>query len=306
MKLQTFLTFALLLIAFESRGQTGSLPEFAYGARGLALGQSAMASTRDALATAWNPASASSMERFTTTFAHVGLAARADLYGLGTVLPFRRFGTWGVSYFRLINPDISLSDESGSFIGKTTFKQEHLLLTYGRELSRSLTIGANAKFVWQSLPPKFASGPENVGIDLGVIYRAPAKHALTRDHAFGFAIDNLMQPALNLNKTREYLPREYRLILEKSVQRGEHRLLAVANLGAHEKREDSGTEVQSRFGIEYSHRWLPTLRMGFHNGEMDLGFGVQFRALILDYALLTMPAYEGAVSRHAWSLTCRF
>ncbi|NUO80555.1 hypothetical protein HUU05_10795 [candidate division KSB1 bacterium] len=305
MKLQALLTFALMLIAVESHAQYGSLPEFNYGARGLALGQSAMISSRDALATAWNPASACSVERFTTTFARVGLAGQADLYSLGAMLPLRQRGTLGVSYFRLITADIALVDEYSNLTGTANFTQEHLLLTYSRALSRSWALGANAKFVWQSFTPKFASGPENVGIDLGVIYRAPAAHVLTRDLAFGFAIDNLVQPSLKLDKVREYLPREYRFILEKSIQHGEHRFLAVANLGAHEKTWRSGTEVQSRFGMEYSHRRLPSLRVGLHDNKMDIGFGVQFRALVLDYARIAMPAYEGSVSKHAWSLSCR-
>jgi hypothetical protein len=51
------LMITALAFAASAPAQIGSLPETAFGAHGLALGRSAMASSHDALSGSWNPAS---------------------------------------------------------------------------------------------------------------------------------------------------------------------------------------------------------------------------------------------------------
>lgn len=303
MKIHSLFLAALLLIAFKAQAQFGSLPERNFGARGLALGQSALAASHDALATAWNPASASHMQRFAVTYSRLGLQNSNTMQSFGAILPLRERGALGVSYFRWQTARIMLTDEEGNRIGEATFAQEHLLLTYGRNLSRVLAVGANAKFVRQTFTPNYESGPENVGIDFGMLYRMPETNLFTRDLIIGMAIDNLVQPTLKLFANRESLPREWRMILEKSVTSRGHRLTFVTNLGRHEKLGRAGNETRTHFGVEYAHRGLPNLRAGIHDGAMALGFGVRWRVLLLDYALVSSSEYEGSFSRHAWSLT---
>lgn len=304
MKVRRVFILALLSLALESHAQYGSLPEFNSGARGLALGQSALITSRDALAHAWNPAIAGSTDQITGTFAFAGPYHDIINVSFGVLVPVHKNGAFGASYFRHSITNILLTDAIGDLIGIGAFKQEHLLLTYGRELSRSWAIGANAKFVWQSFSPNLATGPENVGIDLGVIYRAPAAHVLTRNLAFGVVIDNLVQPTLKHIEVRQHLPREVRFIAEKGFHLDKHHVNVLANIGAHEKPDRSGTKVQTRLGIEYSHARLLSLRAGFHEGNVNIGFGVQYYALELDYALFAKSAYY-TYGEHAVSLTYR-
>lgn len=296
---------ALLLISFETHAQFGSLPEHNYGARGLALGQSALTASHDALTAAWNPASAGRVQRFTATYSNLGLHSNNTFQSFGAMLPLRERGAAGVSYFRRQNAHIILAVENGNRIGAATFVQEHLLLTYGRNLSRALAIGANAKFVRQSFTPNYTSGPENVALDFGIVYRLPGNNVFTRALTVGMAIDNLVQPTLKLSSMRESLPREGRIILEKSMATPAHQLMFVMNIGRHEKIGRAGHETRTHFGIEYAHRWLPNLRAGFHDGAVNYGLGVHWRTLYLDYARVSSSEFQSVLQRHVWSLTMR-
>ena len=107
MKTVTRLTAALIVLLFCSPivtvAQIGSPPEALFGAQGLSLGRSAILSPHDALAVSWNPAGITALQRVTVSVASGSLLTDdASHTSVGFVIPTRRFGHFGVSFFQIM------------------------------------------------------------------------------------------------------------------------------------------------------------------------------------------------------------
>jgi hypothetical protein len=143
--------FAVFAFIFPSltNAQIGSPPEAAFGAHGLALGKSAVASPHDALSSSWNPAGITRLEKSTATgfFSKLPFISTAILSSYGLVIPTRKFGSFGVSFFHFGIGGIIARDVNGEATGTLSFKQDHLLFTYGRTFANNLAVGFTVKFV---------------------------------------------------------------------------------------------------------------------------------------------------------------
>lgn len=279
--------FAVLAFIFPSltNAQIGSLPEAAFGAHGLALGKSAVASPHDALSGSWNPASITGLKKSTATvfFSRLPFPNDAILSSYGLVIPTRKYGYFGVSFFHLGFGGIFTRDELGQTTGKISYKNNHLLFTYGRAFSNALAVGFNVKFVEQSLAGLNAV-LENPGIDFGMLYRFPGSHPFLKNLTMGIAIDNLVKPALKLSHQSEALPRETRLMAEKALSLGEGKLTVLSNLAFPEP-SFSRDRTRLHWGVEYAYKSAMTLRLGVNNSRFNAGAGLKFKGLIVDYAL---------------------
>lgn len=278
------LTIAFLLFATSTNSiaRQSSLPENAAGARSLALGQSALASGNDALSISFNPANASNLQRSTASFYYSELPLTGVNTSVGIILPSTKHGVFfGLSLYHLGVGNIEARDSDGNVIDSFGYRQDHLLLTYAKKFSPKFSAGFNAKFVRQSYAKEVA-GPENAGIDIGAQYTFHHKHALLNNLIFGFAVDNLIQPTLTLDKEREYLPREARVILEKNLKIASNNLLLVSNW-----RFTDASFIKGRtfhFGAEYSYRSRIFMRAGGHtDNTITLGAGLKMWGICLDY-----------------------
>ncbi len=285
MKTTICLTTSLVILAFVfpsvTHAQIGSLPEAAFGAHGLALGKNAVASPHDALSNSWNPAGITGLEKNTATvfFSKLPFTNDAIQSSYGLVIPTRKYGYFGASFFHLGIGGVITRAQIGETIGTTSFKQDHLLFTYGRTFANTLAVGVNVKFVEQSMGGLNAV-LENPGIDFGMLYRFQSAHTFLRKLTVGIAIDNLAKPALKLSHQREALPRETRLMAEKELRIGDGKLTLLSNLAFPEA-------VASRlhWGIEYSYKSAIALRTGYDGNRFNTGAGLKFKGLIVDYAL---------------------
>ncbi|MGH7453523.1 MAG: hypothetical protein ACRENG_19395, partial [bacterium] len=135
-------SFAVLAFILPSltNAQIGSLPEAAFGAHGLALGKSAVASPHDALSSSWNPASIAGLEKKTSTvfFSKLPFINDAIQSSYGLVIPTRKYGHFGVSFFQFGIGGIIGRDVNGEATGTISFKHDHLLITYGRTFADAL------------------------------------------------------------------------------------------------------------------------------------------------------------------------
>lgn len=297
--------FALRAFIFPSltNAQIGSLPEAAFGAHGLALGKSALASPHDAVSSSWNPASITGLEKKTATLflSELSFINDAIQSSYGFVTPMRKYGSFGASFFYLGIDAIIARDVNGEATGTASFKQEHLLFTYGRNFTNALAAGVNVKFVKQSMAG-FNSVLENPGMDFGMLYRFQSTHAFFRKLAVGIAIDNLAKPVLKLSRQREALPRETRLMAEKALSLGKGNLTLLNNLAFQE-----GAAPRFHWGAEYSHKSAIALRAGYDGNRFGAGAGVKFKGFIIDYALNNWPNESRFISlTSAMALTYQF
>lgn len=276
-------SLAVLAFIFPSlmNAQIGSLPEAALGAHSLALGKSAVVSPHDALSSSWNPAGIAGLEKNTATvfFSKLPFMNDAILSSYGLVIPTRKFGNFGVSFFHCGIGGIIGRDVNGEATGTISLKQDHLLFTYGRTFANNLAAGFNMKFVEQSMAG-FNAVLENPGIDFGLLYRLPGSQRFLKNLAIGIAIDNLAKPALKLSRQREALPRETRLMAEKELRVGDGKLTLLSNFAFPEM-----LAARLHWGIEYLHKSAIALRTGYDGNRFGAGAGVKFKGFIIDYAL---------------------
>lgn len=287
--------------------QIGSIPEVGFGSRGLSLGHSAMSSSHDALAISWNPAGVATLKKITATVFYSKFNFDAVNSSYGIVIPSRRYGNFGFSFFRIDVDGITLRDKFGEPLKKGSYLYNHLLFSYGRNLLEVFAIGLNVKFVEQNFAGMSAT-LENPGIDLGISYHFSNAQVFLRNFVVGFAIDNFVKPSLNFNRFSEALPREARLIAEKMIELGDGELTLVSNVGFSQY---NFTQAKTRFhgGVEYSYRSTIALRAGLNESQFSAGVGLQFKGLIIDYARNQQQQIESdglSSSTNALTLTYQF
>jgi hypothetical protein len=244
-----------------------------------------VASPHDALSSSWNPASIAGLENKTATvfFSKPPFIADAILSSYGLVIPTRKFGSFGVSFFHVGIGGIIARDINGDATGTFPYKHDHLLFTYGRTFANNLATGFNVKFVEQSMAGLNAV-LENPGIDFGMLYRLPGSQPFLKNLTVGIAIDNLAKPALKLSRQREALPRETRLMAEKELDLGEGKLTVLSNLAFPEP-AFSRDRTRLHWGVEYAYKSAMALRLGGNGSRFNAGAGLKFKGLIVDYAL---------------------
>jgi hypothetical protein len=300
------LIFLISCFPAVTPAQVGSMPEALFGAHGLSLGRSAVISAHEALSASWNPAGITTFKRIIASAAFINSpVADAAHSSFGIVIPTKRYGNFGVSFFH-IGIGFVARDENGSIIGDASAQHNHLLLTYGRHLSKAISIGLNVKFVEQKLIGKSAT-LENPGIDFGMFYRLPSSPELFRNLVLGIAIDNFAKPSLKFGQVRDALPREARFIAEKAITMGDGQLTLVSNW-AYREYYFHQNKTAWHGGVEYSYKSTVALRAGVNESLFSAGIGLQYKGLIIDYAHIRSPSASEAFSpaTSALSLTYQF
>jgi len=144
-------------------------------------------------------------------------------------------------------------------------------LNYCRVLSTHLSLGGNAKVIYQSLGPGSCFG---MGLDLGVVV-TPADGI-----DVGLRVRNAStSPLFWTTGTRELvLPRPC-VGLSKSFRIGRDALLLAAELEADPETQD----LYHNLGLEYSFREVLFGRLGIHRGNITFGLGARYKRLYFDY-----------------------
>ena len=149
------------------------------GARSLAMGGAQVASVRDVTAAYWNPAALTSIRhQYEFSLMHAEYFAGIAQYDyLGFTTPFGNQNQVAVSLIRFGVDDIPdtrfLYDANGALnydnIQFFNAADYALLLSFGRDISDRLKLGANAKVIHRNVG-KFAQA-WGFGLDIGGIYR---------------------------------------------------------------------------------------------------------------------------------------
>lgn len=300
-----FIATIILGFSISSFAQIGSMPEALFGAQSLSLGRSAVITPHDALAVSWNPAGITTLQRVTVSVASGSLpTVNASHTSLGFVIPTRRFGHFGVSFFQL-RIGFTQRDDTGQEVGEDTITDRHLLFTYGKNFSEVLALGVNVKFVDQNWAGQ-AVTVENPNLDAGLSYRFHSEQFLLQNLSVGIAIDNLVQPVLKYAHASEKLPLETRIIAEKMIALGKNKVTLVSNVGLSESAFNRKTKFYG--GVEYSHQSTIALRAGVYDENFSIGTGLQFKGARLDYARTNwqMAPENSSSATDAVTLTYQF
>lgn len=170
-----YLLSGIISINAQSIGRVGTTAapflKIGVGARALAMGEAYATISDDITGIYWNPGGIANINSMQVLFTHYDYIA--DLYydfGAFT-LPLSGFGTVGAFIGYLGIPDIERTtiqfpEGTGEKVSASSFV---VGLSYARSLTDRFSIGANVKYVQESI---WHSSADAVAFDIGVLYRA--------------------------------------------------------------------------------------------------------------------------------------
>lgn len=251
-----------------------SFPENAMGTRCYAMGKIASASYSDAVAVSINPSNIIGAERINASIFYSKFSSNAKNTSFGMVFPTKKLGTFGLSNFVISIDDFSTVDTNNTLIDTFCLKQNHFLLSYGRNFQNNFSLGFNAKFVTSNYG-SYNSGVKNVGIDFGCQY-------FIKNMSFGFVIENLIMPIVKIQSFKETLPREYRVIVEKKYSFQAWSITAIANLSSI-KNGNYSKDTSIHLGFECSYKGL-LFWSGTKDNEFSIGAGLNYYDITIGYS----------------------
>ena len=293
--------FATLLIggaALADQGGTESPFSLGTGARALGLGTADIVYCDPAEAAYWNPAGLALTERYSLEAFHSGLYGSEAAYQyLGFAVPTMDIGSFGVGVFRLGIDGIEKRDASNVYLGQISDSRLGLYLGYGHTLS-GYDVGA-AISVEQHSPDEY-SATSSPGVTLAAGRRFRLGSEVVPEVGLVVVGRNLIRPSIKVDEESVTYP--------YSVDAGGSlRFLPTASESHHVVVSARLAKVENlsawlAFGIEYSLQGLVDLRAGLRDGEPSFGFGVFYKYLGFDYAMVDRDL--GAL--HTFSISANF
>lgn len=280
----------------------GTTSVFSVGAgnRALALGSAYTAVANDAGGWMWNPGGLgiASRAQFQLTQSSPDELDFRESYA-GVVLPSWRWGGLAATYRQFGIGGIEGRDERNLPTGDLESLESEVALGYGRMVGDAISLGAVAKIRRQELGGRAANG---VGADLGMMIRpaalASTSPAWMRDLTFGFALANLLPPAMVLDREEVADPRIARLGL--ALRHG-FRATGAA-LIAFDVESVEGRSSRVHAGLELSPHPVFDLRIGVSGSTLTAGSGIQVGPTEFEYAFEN----QALAPVHRFGLTFQF
>ncbi len=286
------------------------------GARQAALGEASVALVEDASAAFWNPASISGIETSGASLSYARWLAGMNYAGLAVGHRVDGIGTFALSVAALDYGDIPESVVDGTGDGRTgnTFSGGDFMagVSYAREFTDRLAIGATVKYVHESL---FDYGTGALAFDVGTNYDVGyrgirlAMSAQNLGGATSFLADSLT------DRTEGYdMPLVFRVGMSGNIV-GPNALVSMEGasrlIGTVEAINTNDYNERFHAGLEYQFSDLLAIRGGYRfnyeEGNWALGVGINPRfgnvRMSVDYAYV---GYEFLDAPHRFTLTFRY
>ncbi|MEO0081481.1 MAG: hypothetical protein ABIL25_04200 [candidate division WOR-3 bacterium] len=260
----------------------GDFEELGTSARALGMGGSAVALAQGPAAIYYNPALAARNRRTAALLLHAedfsGLVQH-NFLGVSFVAGLQAFGLGllhnGIPGIKLTTlPDTTKPPGENNrpvVRGVVNANQLVCYLNYCRILSSHVSLGGNAKVIYQGLGPSSCFG---MGLDGGLVLTP------FEDLDIGLRVRNASSsPLFWTTGTKEFILPRPCLGVSRSVRVGRDALLVAAEVGA----DPEERSLYHNLGLEYSFRRTLFGRMGLHRGNFTFGLGARYRRFYLDY-----------------------
>ncbi len=243
-------------------------------ARTLGLGSAYVAIADDPLGVLWNPAGLSLMNENELRFENAQLFGESTLNSFGFAVPGSHLPSFGIAVVSMRGGEFQRTNDMNDDLGTFRPGQTAYLLTASKAFSPRFAIGANVKYVQQSVEEFTAGG---MGFDLGASYKA------TSNLRVGASVVNIGGPSIALREVDETYPMTIRGGAAYDVLGGRGRLAMQLD-------HSDGLGMRMHGGAEY---WLQrglALRAGFDHTEATGGFGYRFMERYqFDYGISDHP-----------------
>ena len=275
------LAVALCSCSYAAR-YSGDFEQLGTSARATGMGGAAVASASDPSAIYYNPSLSSRFERTEALFLHsedfsglvkhnyLGISFRGQLQSLG--LAVLHNGVPGIKLTELPNETLPPGENNRPRI-KSTVSANQLVgyVNYARTLNPYLTLGGNAKVIYQNLSVGSCFG---MGLDLGATVTPMS------DLDVGMRCRNISTSPLFWDTgTREYIEPSIALGLAKTFRMSRDRL----TLAFESEANLEGTSLSPSMGVEYAFRNVLFGRLGVYHGNLSFGLGLKFKRIHIDY-----------------------
>ncbi len=291
------LMVVILMLCFVTsalaEGEAGAFLRIGAGARALGMGGTFVAIADDSTAAYWNPAGLAQLEKMEISSLY------SDQFGLGISYSFLNYAhplpdsAAAISWVRLSVGDIPIVTKQGDrpvVVGYFEDSENAILLSYGRNLTSDIMLGATVKGVFQSLEKHSASG---FGLDVGVLYKTPVEDLMVGA--------TLLDIGTSLNWDTDHTDSfPLRTKLGVSYKLLEDQLILGADY------EMGGIEDKLHLGAEYWYEGMFAVRAGLDGDNLTAGAGIRYGVsntdLGFDYAFLS----HELGNTHRLSLIARF
>ena len=300
MKARYFTLAVLLLVSttliLGQAGQSGlSFLKLGVGARSLAMGEAAVASSNDPSGTYYNPAAL----RFANN-PQVLIMHKEWIQGTQTEFLAASFPLGSLSVGASINatsvPDIEIRQRPGPAEGFFSARNAAISASAAYGIDTSFTIGLSLKYLYEKI---FVDETFGVGGDLGATYQSPW------DMMFGLSLSNIGA----MRKLRNEVSK-----LPTTIRFGAARTESISSLdGSMVFAADIVSILPEKnthllLGLEFNYKETFAIRTGFMSGyesrNFTAGAGIRYDIFKIDYAFVPLKLDLGTT--HTFSLGLEF
>ncbi|UCG43796.1 MAG: hypothetical protein JSU73_04050 [candidate division WOR-3 bacterium] len=272
----------LLASSLSATDYAGDFEMLGTSARAIGMGGAVVASASGPTAIYYNPALASRSERTRIFALHsedfggllqhnfVGVAIPSGLQSFGIAILHN--GIPGIKLTKLPNPELPPSDSNRPIVDKVVSANQFVAyLNYSRMLSPFISLGGNAKVIYQNL---YVGSCFGMGVDLGLAVSPGAGIDI------GLRGRNLStSPLFWTTGTTEYIEPQLAVGVSKKFEFGESAFSAAI---------EAETDVDdlrpvANLGVEYSFRNSLFARLGSHQSNFTFGLGARYGRFFIDY-----------------------
>ncbi|MBU1154081.1 PorV/PorQ family protein [bacterium] len=281
----TIILFLLIpsISSAKSRGTTAAtFFKISPGARSAGMGKAYVAMADDSEALFYNPSGLALLSKDELLFTHLNWLAETKYECLTYAFSPEVFsGKIGIGLIYLHNDQIKYTSNGPSWEEKDgyfKFYDYGLVVSYGRKLSKLISVGSNIKFFQEGTNLKgdlSYKTPLNFIFDTGILFK---RNSL----CLGLCLQNI-GPAAKYKEAKIDLP--FKVKFGLCYKKFDDRLRIALDLN-----KPNDHKVSFNLGLEYVLLKLVSLRAGFFKDEDDdsknftLGGGFKFKNYYLDYA----------------------
>ncbi|MFH1824196.1 MAG: PorV/PorQ family protein [Candidatus Firestonebacteria bacterium] len=250
-------------------GLPGTFLNWGAGARSLGMGKAFVGLAEDSTSTYWNPAGLSYLLTEEITGLHAFLFESTNYDFISYAQPLKNLGGIGLGVVILSSTGFEEINQYGEIIGSFYDLEAAVLLSYGMNILKDLSLGSTFKVVYQQILSYEGVG---AGVDIGFLYK-PFEFL-----NLGGNIQNIIAPRIKLKDEMDTYPLNFRF--------GVALKLLDSNLSLTNDIEKTLTSAfKFHVGLEY---WLYPfigIRGGLDETEVTAGIGLSYKGYGLDYAI---------------------